>query len=168
MTDVLRYPSTSSELAGRQRHRRATVECRSVGDADELAAHHRVRQAVFVSEQGIFDGSDIDEHDRDPRTVHLVGLVDGTVHGAVRLWPHGDGRWHGDRLAVDAGSRHVGLGAPLVRLAVATAAAAGGTEMTAHVQLPNVRFFQALGWTPRGQAEDYLGVPHQPMTIGLQ
>lgn len=168
MTDVLRYPSTSSEPGTRERRRRPTVECRTASGTDELAAHHGVRHAVFVVEQGIFDGSDHDEHDPDPRTVHLIGLVDGVVRGAVRLWPHGDGRWHGDRLAVHPGSRHAGLGAPLVRLAVATAAAAGGTEMTAHVQLPNVRFFRALGWSPHGAAEDYLGVPHQLMTIGLQ
>lgn len=168
MTDVLRYPSTSSEPAARPRHQRPTVACRAAADAAEIAAHHRVRHAVFVVEQGIFDGSDLDAHDQDHRTVHLIGLVDGTVLGAVRLWPHGDGRWHGDRLAVDPGSRHVGLGAPLVRLAVATAAAAGGTEMTAHVQVRNVRFFQALGWAPHGAVEDYLGVPHQLMTIGLQ
>jgi hypothetical protein len=36
-----------------------------------------------------------------------------------------------------------------------------------HVQAPNVRFFQRLGWSVDGDIEDYLGHTHQPMNIAL-
>ena len=37
--------------------------------------------------------------------------------------------------------------------------------MVAHIQLPNVAFFERLGWRRRGEPDDYVGVPHQPMAI---
>lgn len=160
MTDVLPSPCTSSRA-------RSEVVCRPVAGTAEMRAHHRIRHAVFVTEQGLFDGTDLDAHDADDATVHLLGLVDDEPAGTVRLWPYGDRLWQGDRLAVLASHRHVGLGRPLVRLAVRTAAERGGTLMTAHVQLQNVRFFQALGWSVDGAPDDYLGAPHQQMTIAL-
>ena len=35
-------------------------------------------------------------------------------------------------------------------------------------QAGNVRFFQALGWTAVGDPADYLGHPHQQMSIALR
>ncbi|NMI01337.1 MSMEG_0567/Sll0786 family nitrogen starvation N-acetyltransferase [Pseudonocardia acidicola] len=147
--------------------------CLLVRDAADLAAHHEIRRAVFVAEQGVFEASDDDAHDADPRTLHVLGLVDGVPAGTVRLFPlaaDGDptGDWQGDRLAVLPGSRTSGLGGPLVRFAVATAAARGGRRMIAHVQPANETFFRRLGWTRRGEPELYVGRPHLLMDIDLQ
>jgi putative N-acetyltransferase (TIGR04045 family) len=148
---------------------RATAVCRAARSADELAAHHLVRHRVFVSEQRIFAGSDRDRRDLDVATIHVVGLVGAVVAGAVRLYPlDPDGvRWQGDRLAVLPEFRAVGVGAPLVRYAVRTAAARGGQIMVAHIQLSNVTFFKRLGWRLDGAVEIYAGLPHQPMAIDL-
>ena len=146
--------------------------CRPVQGADERAAHHRIRREVFVAEQGLFAGSDRDARDDDPATMHVLGWVDGEPAGTVRLYPLDDaldepGLWKGDRLAVRSGARSAGLGAPLVRFAVETAGACGGTRMVAQVQAPHVGFFRGLGWTPVGAVHDLLGVPHRTMTIPL-
>jgi putative N-acetyltransferase (TIGR04045 family) len=133
----------------------------------ELAAHHRIRQAVFVEEQGLFDGSDHDEHDVGPATVHVLGFVDDRPAGTVRLYPLEGTLWHGDRLAVLPAFRRSRIGAQLVRLAVALGGERGGTRMQARVQLPNVSFFVHLGWTPTAAPADHLGVPHQWMAIPL-
>jgi len=152
-----------------QAHRLA-IECRAARTEDELAGHYAVRHRVFVDEQGIFAGSDRDRHDLDPATVHVVGLVDGVVGGAVRLFPLDEAarRWQGDRLSVLRGYRTQGLGAPLVKCAVSLAGASGGTVMIAHIQLANVAFFRRLGWECDGGVETYAGLPHQPMLIGLR
>jgi GNAT superfamily N-acetyltransferase len=65
------------------------------------------------------------------------------------------------------GHRHLGLGAPLVRFAVSTAARLGGRRMEAYVQPANVAFFEWLGWLRAGGLVDYVGIPHQRMLIGL-
>jgi putative N-acetyltransferase (TIGR04045 family) len=149
------------------------LACHAVADAGELAVHFRIRHQVFVLEQGLFrevgGGWDRDVHDDDPATVHVLGHVDGTPCGTVRLYPvpGAPGRWKGDRLAVLDGHRQHGLGAPLVRFAVATAAARGGQEMEAYIQPANVRFFEWLGWRPTGGLVSYAGIAHQRMLIDL-
>jgi putative N-acetyltransferase (TIGR04045 family) len=148
-----------------------SLDCDIAVTRADLTSHHEIRHAVFVTEQRIFTGHDGDEHDLAPTTVHLLGRVDGVAAGAVRLYPldPGDpaGEWQGDRLAVLPEYRSSGLGAPLVRCAVATAGARGGRVMIAHIQLANRVFFRRLGWTQRGEPEIYLGRPHLLMDIPL-
>jgi putative N-acetyltransferase (TIGR04045 family) len=147
---------------------RAGVFCRLVDDEWAAAEHHRIRTEVFVHEQCLFRGSDRDARDDEPDTIKVLGLRDGIAGGAVRLYPlDRHGLWQGDRLAVLAGARGHGLGGPLVRFAVATAASRDGHRMVAHIQPRNVVFFRRLGWHVSGNEEIYVGVPHVPMSIGL-
>jgi putative N-acetyltransferase (TIGR04045 family) len=146
----------------------ASAACRLADGADELAAHFAVRRRVFVLDQALFAVTDKDELDWTAGTLHVVGLADGVVAGAVRLYPVGaDGLWKGDRLAVLPEARVQRLGALLVRFAVATAGEHGGHTMVAQIQLPNVRFFEHLGWHADGPPAPYHGVMHQPMAIPL-
>lgn len=160
------------------------VRCRAAAGAADLAAHLTVRRRVFVEEQGLFEGSDRDARDDRPGTVHLLAELGGAVCGAVRLYPLADDEalvaevaglgagsgavWQGDRLAVLPEFRRDNVGTPLVRLAVATAADAGGRVMVARIQVRNVRFFERLGWHVVGGARPYVGLLHQTMLIPLR
>ncbi len=148
----------------------ASIECRPAVTPADLAVHQAIRHEVFVREQSVFADSDLDEHDRGESTIRLVGYCDGVAAGTVRLFPLDgpDGLWQGDRLAVLPQFRVHGLGAPLVRCAVATAGRHGGTQMVAHVQPANVTFFARLGWTAVGDGETYVGLAHQRMQIPLR
>jgi putative N-acetyltransferase (TIGR04045 family) len=151
--------------------RRARPEpvCRVAAGPAERAAHPEVRRRGFVAAQGLFAGDDRDARDDDPATLHAVAVVEGAVVGAVRLYPlDAAGLWKGDRLAVLPEARDHRLGAELVRFAVRTAGARGGGRMLAQIQLPNVRFFEHLGWEADGPAAPYHGVIHQPMAIALR
>jgi putative N-acetyltransferase (TIGR04045 family) len=145
------------------------ASCRVATGPAELAEHYALRHQVFVLEQGLFETDDHDFQDDDARTLHVVGLVEGSVGGAVRLYPldAAGELWKGDRLAVLPEHRACHLGARLVRFAVATAGARGGRRMIAHIQLPNVRFFEHLGWCAEGPPAPFHGVQHQLMAIGL-
>lgn len=132
----------------------------------DLAAHHRVRRAVFVEEQAIFSGDDRDGWDDD--AVKVVAELGGEVVGAVRLYALDEaGLWKGDRLAVLPGARRLRVGAPLVRFAVRTAGERDGARMIALIQRRNVPFFRHLGWSPLGAESEYRGTTHQEMTIAL-
>ena len=175
----------SSATASLPRHSRpeAVLTCDAVATEAERCAHFRIRHQVFVIEQGMFGGSyggagragdDADVHDDDPATIHVIGRADETICGTVRLYPlrpdagpDAGGRWKGDRLAVLASYRHLGLGAPLVRFAVSSAARLGGREMEAFIQPANIAFFRWLGWRRTGELVDYAGIPHQRMVIDL-
>lgn len=145
------------------------IVCRPARSEPERAQHHAIRHHVFVEEQGVFDATDLDEHDLDETAIHLVGWCDAVAAGSVRLFvlDAAAGVWQGDRLAVLEPYRLRGLGAPLVCCAVASASALGGSRMVAHIQLPNVAFFRHLGWGLAGEIETYAGLPHQPMDIAL-
>jgi putative N-acetyltransferase (TIGR04045 family) len=168
--------SATASLPGRP-PRTADAEeltCGAVADQAERCAHFRIRQQVFVIEQGLFGGpgggagGDADARDDDPATIHVIGRAGPAICGTVRLYPlEVPGRWKGDRLAVLADYRHLGLGAPLVRFAVRTAGRLGGHEMEAFIQPANVPFFRWLGWRPDGTLVDYAGIPHQRMLIAL-
>lgn len=147
----------------------APLRCFIADDAVSIDLHHRIRHEVFVGEQSIFPGDDRDERDADPDVLKVLGLCGPVAAGAVRLYvtDAGDGVWQGDRLAVLGPFRRHGLGAPLVRFAVRTAAERGGRMMVAHIQPPNVRWFEHLGWGRSGDIEVYVGLPHQPMHVWL-
>jgi putative N-acetyltransferase (TIGR04045 family) len=148
-----------------------SILCRLARDDADRASAHAIRRAVFVVEQAIFAESDHDGHDGDATCLHVIGFVDGVPGGTVRLYPldplDPSGDWQGDRLAVLPEFRTSGLGRPLVRFAVATAAARGGRRMIAHIQPANRTFFRRLGWTQRGGPESYLGLAHLLMDIDL-
>ena len=96
-----------------------------VADRAEVEAYRRLRRDAFVDEQGLFEGTDRDELDDDPRTVVLVARAGGGVVGGVRLAPVGSediGWWTGSRLVVAPSARSaLGVGSALVRAASALA-----------------------------------------------
>jgi AIR synthase-related protein len=104
VTDVLALLGDTATLARRPPF---TIEPASieVGEADSVA-YRALRRQVFVEEQGLFDGHDLDDADEDPRTVVLVARDrSGEVIGGVRLGPADPGGpdvgwWRGGRLAV--------------------------------------------------------------------
>ena len=158
----------SSSAPSRLPEHRLVPVCALARDPVQLAAHFAIRRSVFVEAQALFALDDRDDHDDDPATLHAVGLAGDEIVGAVRLYPLDDaGLWKGDRLAVLPTERALRLGAMLVRFAVRTAGERGGRLMVAQVQLPNVRFFERLGWHRDGDSAPMLGVEHQPMAIGL-
>ena len=141
--------------------------------ASELAAYHRLRREIFVDEQGLFAGSDLDEADDDARTVVLIARdAAGEVLGGVRLgpareWPAAAGRdlgwWNGGRLVVSRGARaSAHVGAALVRAACAHAEQSGVLRFDATVQVQNRSLFDRLGWVAFGSAT-IAGVEHVRM-----
>lgn len=142
----------------------------TVSDNQRRREHFGIRHDVFVDEQGIFADTDEDIRDSEPNTIHLIGLVNERTVGAVRLYPIDvrHEQWQGDRLAVLKTFRTSRLGIELVQEAVAKASVKGGLVMHAHIQLPNVRFFEYLGWHLEGPVETYAGILHQQMAINLK
>ncbi|HTT71104.1 MAG TPA: MSMEG_0567/Sll0786 family nitrogen starvation N-acetyltransferase [Anaeromyxobacteraceae bacterium] len=158
--------SADIEVEGRgERHAgraaRAVV-LKEAATAGELAGYFALRREVFVLEQGLFSGSDLDEH--DALAIPIVALLEGEVVGVVRCYRKSRGIWYGGRLAVHRQYRTGTLGARLVRRAVETMERRGDVRrFFATVQVENVRFFERLGWEKRGQVFRLQGHAHQLM-----
>ena len=146
------------------------VICKIAETEAERQGHFAVRHTIFVEEQQLFDRSDVDEH--DAHAIPLIALTEtGEVVGAVRVYPdEADATlWYGGRLAVLKTYRqHAGsIGANLCRLAEATVIEQGCQRFLAYIQLPNVRFFERLGWHKVGEPLLYCGVLHQLVAASL-
>ncbi|ANP73178.1 MSMEG_0567/sll0787 family protein [Cryobacterium arcticum] len=139
-----------------------------IAQAEALAAYRALRTDVFVQEQGLFPGSDLDDIDDDPRTVVLVARNDeGSIVGGVRIAPAVPGRdlgwWTGSRLAVARGARGVaGIGGALIRAACAEVESRGVLRFEATVQSQNEVLFRRLGWIALRRTE-LLGKEHTVM-----
>ncbi|MGW5248383.1 MSMEG_0567/sll0787 family protein [Streptomyces sp. NPDC004129] len=159
-TDILALLGDRSTLA-----RRLGFRIEEAHTAAETAAYRRLRRDVFVHDQRLFTGHDLDDRDADSRTVVLVAKgQDGAVVGGVRLGPVDDGPdmgwWVGGRLVVTPGARGPhGIGAALVRAACARAEAEGVLRFDATVQRRNEVLFRRLGWYPV-RPVTLAGAPH--------
>lgn len=135
----------------------------------EVGAYRSLRHAEFVERQGLFDHSDHDDTDDDPRAVCLVAVTpDGRVIGGVRLapaLPEDIGWWSGSRLVVErsAPSRpgRGGVGAALVRAACATVENFGVLRFDATVQDRYFPLFTSLGWQDCGPGITIRGRDHR-------
>ena len=145
--DILALLGDRSTLARVPAFRIAQAE-----DPASIKAYRDLRRAVFVDEQGLFDGHDLDARDEDPRTIVLVAREPaGRIIGGVRLGPVADGPdigwWQGGRLVVTPGARGPrGVGAALIRAACARAENEGVLRFEANVQARNAALFTRLGW----------------------
>ena len=141
--------------------------CHPARTEEEHTLAMRIRKAIFVDEQHIFDHSDQDDFDAE--SIHLVATHAGHVIGTVRVYPAptGNGDWIGGRLAVKKRFRASGAGELLVREAVRTVKKQGCNHFTAHIQEKNVPFFKHLGWQAIGKTENHFGRPHQRMKADL-
>lgn len=137
----------------------------------QISAYYRLRRAVFAQEQGLFSGSDVDEHDLYATPIVAVGHVAGMpdeVIGAVRIYPVERGTWFGGRLGVTPlyRARRV-VGTSLICAAVSTAHAWGCTRFLATIQLPNVRYFEQHHFSTVKPVE-VCGQAHHLMEAKLQ
>jgi putative N-acetyltransferase (TIGR04045 family) len=147
-------PADPAGLSGRRQATRdpgPTVVVRRA-EATDRAAYRALRRTVFVDEQGLFSGHDLDDVDAGQATVVLVATdPSGKVVGGVRVAPHDDdplrGWWTGSRLAVSpehrSGRR---VGSSLVQAACALVEQAGALRFDATVQASAASFFSSLGW----------------------
>jgi putative N-acetyltransferase (TIGR04045 family) len=129
-----------------------------------------LRRAIFVEEQGLFDGSDVDDHDRvatmGVATAHNAGMPDEII-GGVRIYPDGGGVWYGGRLGVAQRYRTRGVaGTALVFAAVSTAHAWRCQRFLATVQAANVRYFERHHFRALAGVE-MCGQPHVLMEADL-
>lgn len=121
-------------------------------------ALHRVRHRVFVDEQQVPAGLEIDA--LDPLSVHVLARSrDGDPIGAGRLTPEG----RIGRMAVLAPWRGHGVGEALLLALVEAARTAGWPQLTLHAQLPARVFYTRQGFLPEGDIFDEAGIAHQQM-----
>ena len=140
-------------------------------EADRLrTAVADVRLEVFVGEQAVPFALEIDAHDDEATTIHLLARgADGTPLGAGRILmdPEEPGRVHLGRLAVRSVARGTGLGARIVAALEQTALSHSGrpsVEVVLSAQEQAMGFYERCGYRVL-DGRRYLdaGIWHQDM-----
>jgi len=149
----------------------AEIEIKVAAAPEEIGAYFDIRRQVFVTEQQIFETSDVDDH--DAVAIPILALADGLAAGTVRCYPKRPGRacvWFGGRLAVHREHRtSCNIGALLVRRAVEIMEGRSDVKrFLATIQIQNVRFFKRLGWVCLGKPFMMNARKHQMMEKPLR
>jgi putative N-acetyltransferase (TIGR04045 family) len=135
----------------------------------EISAYFDLRHKIFVEEQGVFTGNDLDAIDEIAHPIIAIApkATSLEVLGVVRIYEAEPRLWYGGRLGTHPDYRrgwHIGKG--LIHTAVTTANAWGCDRFLATVQIQNVRFFQRLHWDSIEEVE-ICGIAHHLMQADL-
>jgi predicted GNAT family N-acyltransferase len=117
-----------------------------------------IRHRVFVAEQGVPHGLELDGRDRRARHVLALG-PGGRPMGCGRILPDG----HIGRLAVLPAYRRRGVGAALLEALLADARHRGLGRVFLHAQVDALPFYTAHGFIARGPVFLDAGIPHRYM-----
>jgi predicted GNAT family N-acyltransferase len=129
---------------------------------DAEAAAMRVREAVFVVEQGVPAEIERDEWDR--RSDHALACDrEGRVVGTGRLLPDG----HIGRMAVLRQWRGQGIGGRILAALVARARERGMKRVVLNAQTHAIPFYARHGFVAFGDEFLEAGIPHVAMAREL-
>ena len=127
--------------------------------SEEQEDAFRIRQAVFVEEQGF--QNEFDDRDGDSR--HLILYKNGRSAGCCRIYPEEDGVWRLGRLAVRREFRKQGLGEKLLLEAERRIRGLGGRTIRLSAQVQAAGFYEKLGFLKTSDVYLEERCPHQDM-----
>lgn len=126
----------------------------------------RIRNQVFVKEQGVPITREIDQN--EAHCIHFVLYSDQNLPcGTVRLLPLENGKMKLQRMAILADYRHQGLGQILVAEAEAFAKSQGYNTIFLGAQATAENFYKKLGFTAYGEPFEDAGIAHIAMKKGF-
>ena len=131
----------------------------------DIATCRALRRRVFIEEQGVSEADEVD--DLDGEAIHLLATVAGRPVGTARLLIEGDTGKIG-RVCVLAEARGEGIGAALIRAAVADLAAMPEVSRAKlGAQVHALGFYERLGFVAVGPVYLDAGIEHRDMVLGL-
>jgi predicted GNAT family N-acyltransferase len=139
------------------------IQVKQIFANDAKAQAFAIRMRVFVREQGVPEEVELDHDDR--RALHLLASVSGKAVGTARIVMRRGNAKIG-RMAVLKSYRLQGVGAKLLRRAVATAKKIGARKIYLHAQVAVIGFYEKLGFRSVGPVFDEAGIAHRKMVLG--
>jgi ElaA protein len=134
-----------------------------IEETRDITTCRALRRTVFIEEQGVSEADEVD--DQDDTAIHLLATQNGRAIGSARLLVLGETGKIG-RVCVLREGRGTGIGAALIRAAVARLRAeAGVTKAKLGAQTHALGFYAGLGFAPVGEVYLDAGIEHQDMVL---
>jgi len=140
-----------------------TFDAAEIAWSDESNILRKLRERVFVRELGLPTSFVTDDEDDDAIHWHAQ-LLDGQTVGAIRMNLEGSV----SRLCVLENFRGQGIGRSLLELAVGKAKRFGFSEVSAEALTRLAQFYEAAGFTPRGETFEAYGLEHREYVRALE
>jgi predicted GNAT family N-acyltransferase len=138
------------------------IQIKQISPDEAKAQALPIRMRVFVREQGVPAEIELDDDDR--RAIHFLALISGKAVGTARI-VLGRGSVKIGRMAVLKNYRRRGVGARLLKRAVATAKKLGAGNIYLHAQVAVIGFYEKLGFSCVGPVFDEAGIAHRKMVL---
>jgi predicted GNAT family N-acyltransferase len=140
----------------------------AAADLDAWRAALALRYAVFVVEQHVPAGEEVDRHDvHDWSCLHVLADVAGRPIGTGRIYESAQGEGKIGRIAVDASYRGLGAGTAILQALIKEGRHRGLRSLILDAQTQAVRFYERHGFAPEGEVFVDCGIPHRQMRLAL-
>ena len=147
----------------RDAEKKSAIKIKRVTSQRELVQAFTIRIRVFIREQHVPAEIELD-HD-DQRAIHFLALASGRPVGTARVVMRHGGAKIG-RMAVLKSYRRRGVGAKLLKHAIAMAKRRHARKIYLHAQVSVIGFYERMGFCSIGSAFDEAGIPHCKMIFG--
>ena len=124
-----------------------------------------IRQKVFIEEQGVPEGMEVDEF--DPLATHALAFRKSHCIGTGRLVPLEGKCGQIGRMAVLPHYRNTGVGRALLERLTEQARSLGIQSLVLHSQVIAIPFYEKHGFQVQGDVYDEAGIPHRNMILLL-
>lgn len=135
----------------------SNIEVRIADWQRDNADLRRIRERVFIDEQGVSPEQEWDS--QDAHAIHFLAEEDDFAMGTARLLPDGCI----GRVSVLKEWRGLKVGDALMRAAIAEAERRGLKQQTLTAQVHAARFYEHLGFKPVSDEFIEAGIPHIDM-----
>lgn len=140
----------------------ARIQVRKISSQVALARAFAIRMRVFVKEQRVPAEIELDRDDQ--RATHFLATLDGKAVGTARLvFKHGKAKI--GRMAVLKSYRRRGIGAQLLKRAVAAAKKLPARQIYLNAQVAVLAFYERQDFRAVGAVFDEAGIAHRKMVL---
>ena len=139
------------------------IVVKRVASQAELVQVLTIRIRVFVQEQKV--PAEIELDNDDQRAIHFLATASAKAVGTARVvMKHGNAKI--GRMAVLKSYRRKGVGAQLIKHAVASAQKLRAEKIYLHAQVAVIGFYEGMGFHAVGKIFDEAGIAHRKMILG--
>ncbi len=137
------------------------VQIYHITDEDDLRLAFKLREAVFINEQGISDELEFDG--LDDQCEHLLAKIGDRAVGTLRIRQIDRNVAKIERVVVLKNERGRHIGIDLMKAALKQIRELGPRTVKIHAQTHAEMFYARLGFTAYGDIFDEDGIPHVAM-----
>ncbi len=141
------------------------LSIRHITDDADLDRAFKLREVVFIDEQGVSREAEFDG--LDATSQHLLAMLGDRAVGTLRIRPLDDGLAKIERVVVLKSERGQRIGAALINAAIQLVQDLGIRVAKLHAQTHAEGFYARLGFSAYGDIFDEDGLPHIAMRNDL-